>query len=214
MREQKLDRLTTSGVVAILRGAKVETVTQVATALYQGGLRALEITVDAPGALTMIERLRAELPDDLILGAGTVLDAPTARAAVQAGCDFIFTPTLELGVIEMGNRYDRMVIPGTMTPTEMQTAIMAGAAAVKLFPASVVGPDFIRQVKAPLPHIPIIATGGVHAGNAAEYIRAGAVALGVGSWLTPQASIASGAWDDLTQRAAGLVESVRQARGE
>lgn len=200
-----------SGLVAVMRKMEVETCVRTAEALCEGGIRVLEITVDAPRAAEMIYAVSTALKGRALVGAGTVLDAEAAVAAVQAGAAFLFSPCLNPDVIRAANRYGRVAIPGVMTPTEMVQAAAAGAPAVKLFPASVVGPAFIKQVRAPLPHIPIIPTGGIDERNAAEYIRAGAMAVGIGGSLLGDA-VERGAFHEITERARRLVELVREAR--
>lgn len=203
-----------SGVIAVMRGMKVSTVIQVARSLRAGGVDVLEVTVDAPGALTMIEEVTRELGDEALVGAGTVLDAETARACILAGAQFIFTPALNPDVIAMANRYSRPVIPGVMTPTEIMQACTAGAPAVKIFPAGALGPAFIRQVRGPLSHVPLIPTGGVDFRNAGEFIKAGAVAVGVGGALVDLKAVNAGNFDVITERAKKLVAVVAQARAE
>jgi 2-dehydro-3-deoxyphosphogluconate aldolase/(4S)-4-hydroxy-2-oxoglutarate aldolase len=213
-READMKRITRSGVIGVMRGMQARTVELVANALYAGGVEVLEVTVDAPGAMQMIASVTAALGDKALIGAGTVLDAETARAALLAGAQFIFCPTLCTEVIAMANRYGKVVIPGVMTPTEMLQAYTAGAPMVKLFPAQAVGPDFIKQVRGPLPHIPIIPTGGVSASNVQAYIKAGAAAVGVGGALVDPNAIAAGQYDLLTTRAKELVSLVAEARHE
>lgn len=214
MEQAGLDKIRSAGIVAVMRGMEASSVVDAARALHDGGVDVLEVTVDAPGAFAMIEKVVAALPSGTMIGAGTVLDAPTARLAISAGADFIFTPTLDLGVIETARRYGKLVVPGVMTPTEMLTAYSAGAACVKVFPASVLGPEYIKQVKAPLAQIPMIPTGGIDANNAAEYIAAGAVAVGVGSWLVPMDALREGRFQTIKERAQTLVAQVAAARRE
>ena len=209
--DTSLESIHASGVIVVLRGLETAVALRTAEVLYAVGIRVVEVTVDSPGALRTIEALTAELPNDALVGAGTVLDGAAATAAIQAGARFLFAPNLNAAVIRTANRYGRLAIPGVMTPTEMMQAAEAGAPAVKLFPANVVGSEFIRQVRAPLPHIPIIPTGGISEQNVAEFIRAGAFAVGVGAGLLkddPQ----NGRYDAVKQRALRLVERVAEAR--
>lgn len=210
-RYDALHRIAESGVIAILRAPGGDVVA-IARALWDGGVRAVEITADTPGALHAIEALRSSLPEALV-GVGTVLDAATARLALLAGAQFIVTPTLSEAVIHTANRYGTLVIPGTFTPTEILRAYEMGAPAVKVFPASVLGPDYIRHVRGPLPHIPMIPTGGVEVHNAAAFIAAGATAVGLGSSLVKRSDVQAGAWGAITERARAAVEAVRAARG-
>lgn len=203
-----------SGVVAVMRGMEPRYVVAAARAIRAGGIEVLEVTVDAPGAFGMLEAVQTELAGEAVIGAGTVLDAATARSAIAAGAEFIFTPTIDVDVIRMALRYGKVVIPGAMTPTEILAAFSAGAPAVKVFPAGVLGPDYIRQVRAPLPQIPLVPTGGVDAANAPAFIRAGAAAVGVGGALIDRQAIRRGEWAVLTERARQIAAAVAEARGE
>ena len=206
-----LERLRDSGALGIIRVQTAQDLVQIAKALHAGGLSCLEITMTTPGALRAIEEAREELPD-VLMGAGTVLDAATARQAILAGAQFLVTPTVELDVIETAHRYGVPVIPGAMTPTEILTCWEAGADMVKVFPASVLGPGFIKAVHGPLPQIPLVPTGGITADNAGEFIRAGAVMVCAGSWLVDKKAVAEGRYEVLTENARRLVEAVRKAR--
>ena len=206
-----MEKLTNSGALGIIRVQTSEDLVRIAEALHAGGLSCLEITMNTPGALRAIEAAREELPD-VLMGAGTVLDAATACQAILAGAQFLVTPTVKLDVIETAHRYGVPVIPGAMTPTEILTAWEAGADLVKVFPASVLGPKYIQEIHGPLPQIPLVPTGGITADNAGEFIRAGAVAVCVGSWLVDKRALTEGRYEVLTQRARQLVEAVRKAR--
>jgi 2-dehydro-3-deoxyphosphogluconate aldolase/(4S)-4-hydroxy-2-oxoglutarate aldolase len=146
------------------------------------------------------------------MGAGTVLDAATARQAILAGAEFLVTPTLEPDVIEMAHRYGKVVIPGAMTPTEILTAWEMGADMVKVFPASILGPKYLRAVHGPLPQIPLVPTGGITGENAGDFIRAGAAMVCGGSWLVDKKAVAGGRYEFLTERARILLEAVKNAR--
>jgi 2-dehydro-3-deoxyphosphogluconate aldolase / (4S)-4-hydroxy-2-oxoglutarate aldolase len=196
-------RIAHERVVAIVRSDSAAEAERVSRTLVGAGIEALEISMTTPGALGAIERLAGDLPDALI-GAGTVLDAPSARAAILAGARFLVAPSLPPDVIEMGHRYGAVVAPGCQTATEIERALSLGADFVKLFPAAALGPGYLRAVLAALPQAPVIPTGGVDAGNAAEWLDAGAVALGVGGSLTRDAGAAAAS-------AAELLEAVRQA---
>ncbi|MGD7045901.1 bifunctional 4-hydroxy-2-oxoglutarate aldolase/2-dehydro-3-deoxy-phosphogluconate aldolase [Jeotgalibacillus proteolyticus] len=181
-----LEKLTDCGIVAVVRGSNSETIIEIARALKKGGVSALEITVETPNAMTIIEKAAAALEEEgIIVGAGTVLDAETARAALLSGAKFIFSPSFNPETIKMTKRYGAVSIPGAMTPTEILNAYEHGADMVKVFPANVIGPAFFKTIKGPLPHIPLMATGGIDLDNAADYIDAGAEGLGVGSTLVP-----------------------------
>jgi len=207
-----LERLKGAGAIGIIRVSTAQDLIRIAKALYDGGLFCLEITMTTPGALRAIEEAREELPD-VLMGAGTVLDAPTARQAILAGAQFLVTPTVELDVIEVAHRYGVPVIPGAMTPTEILTAWEAGADMVKVFPAEVLGPRFVKAVHGPLPQIPLVPTGGITADNAGEFIRAGAALVCAGSWLVDRTAVAEGRVEVLREKARRLVAAVKEARG-
>ena len=200
------------GVVAIVRGTSPGVLGNIALALQRGGVRCIEVTFNTAGASGMIEELIARDTPGLRVGAGTVLDPETARVAILAGASFILTPTLNLRVLEMGHRYGVPVIPGVMTPTEALTAWEAGASMVKIFPAGSLGPAFIKDLRGPLPQIEMIPVGGVSLQNAAAFIKAGAVALGVGGELVNKELIAGERWDELSARGAAFVKAVAEAR--
>ena len=213
-RNNDVTRITECGIVAVIRGVPAERVPDVARALRNGGVRTLEVTVGTPKAMALIERLADELGSDVLVGAGTVLDAETARAAILSGARFIFSPTVHAPTIAATKRYGVVSIPGAMTPTEIVNAYECGADLIKVFPAGVLGPQFFRDVRGPLPHIPLMPTGGVDASNIAAYVQAGAVAFGVGGGLFPPKET----WDEsglsrLTLRAKQLTETLEQARG-
>lgn len=204
-------RILESGALGIIRVQATSDLVRVAQALSAGGLSCLEITMTTPGALRAIEGAREELPE-IFMGAGTVLDAPTARQAILAGAQFLVTPTVRLDVLEVGHRYGVPTIIGAMTPTEILTAWEAGADLVKVFPASVLGPRYLQEVHGPLPQIPLVPTGGITADNAGEFIRAGAAAVCAGSWLVDKKALADERYEDLAERARKFVAVVQQAR--
>jgi len=193
-------RIVDSGIIAILRGIPSDSATDVVRAIAVGGIDAIEITVDTPGAVEMIRRVSAEV-DDVVIGAGTVLDPETARAVQLAGAEFIVTPTVNTDVIEMCNRYGTPIATGVMTPTEALTATEAGADFCKLFPASTVGPGHVSAINGPLSDVPLVPTGGVTLDNAAAFFEAGAVALGVGSAIVDADAMDAGEFDALTEAA-------------
>lgn len=186
-------------VVGIIRTTEAEEAVQAGRAVAAGGVRVLEVALTTRDGLDAIKQLREE---DLLLGAGTVLDAATARLACLAGARFLVSPAVVPEVIEVGHTYGVPVMPGAATPTEIVTALRAGADMVKLFPASELGPGLLRAVLAALPQAPLVPTGGVDAGNAAEWLAAGAVAVGCGGALT------KGNAEDMTKAAAALTEAV------
>lgn len=210
-KHEVLERLKSFGALGIIRVQTSSDLIRIAEALREGGLRCLEITMTTPGALRAIEESRERLPD-VLMGAGTVLDAVTAREAILAGAEFLVTPTVKLDVIEVAHRYGVPVIPGAMTPTEILTCWEAGADMVKVFPASVLGPGYIKAVRGPLPQIPLVPTGGITAENAGEFIRAGAVMVCAGGWLVDKEAIAEGRYEVLTEKARRLIQAVEEAR--
>jgi 2-dehydro-3-deoxyphosphogluconate aldolase / (4S)-4-hydroxy-2-oxoglutarate aldolase len=201
------------GAVAVIRMKEPEKLRAVADALADGGVRALEVTMTVPRALAMIEELAPRLPAGFLLGAGTVLDAETARLAILAGASFVVSPVFRPEVITTCHRYDVAVMPGCYTPTEILAAWDAGADLVKVFPATSLGPGFFRDVRGPLPQVKLMPTGGVSLDNAGDWIRAGAVAVGVGTALLDTKAIASGDYGVITANARRLVASVQSARG-
>ena len=211
MRTDRLDRITDGGVIAILRGVARDDAVAVADAVVDAGVTALEVTADTPNAMSSIEAI-ADRVDDAVVGAGTVLDAETARAAQLAGAEFLVTPTVNRDVIRTANRYGTPVAVGAYTPTEAIEAYEAGADAVKVFPAKTGGPEHVAAIGGPLPQVPLVPTGGVGADNAGEYVRAGAVAVGVGSSIVDGEAIADGDFDAIRSNARAVVEAVAAAR--
>ena len=165
-----------------------------------------------PGALDLIAAIAPALPEDFLLGAGTVLDAPTAQRAIDAGAQFVVSPIFRPEVILTAHRYEKPAMPGCFSPTEIQNAWEAGADIVKVFPATSLGPGFLRDVRGPLPHVKLMPTGGVSIENADEWIRAGAVAVGVGSALLDARAIAAGDYASITEKARRIVANVQDAR--
>jgi len=200
------------GVIAIVRFDRSEDLIQVARAIRAGGVRAIEFTMTTPNAIQIIQQSVREFGEDVLLGAGTVLDAETARAAILAGAEFIVAPTLNPAVIEVCRRYSKVVIPGAFTPTEILTAWECGADFVKVFPAEFGGPAYFKAVLAPLPQVKLVPVGGVSLQTAGEFIRAGAAAVAVGSNLVKKSAIAAKRFDELTELARGFVAAVAKAR--
>jgi 2-dehydro-3-deoxyphosphogluconate aldolase / (4S)-4-hydroxy-2-oxoglutarate aldolase len=211
-RLQVLREIESSGVVAVIRMQKADQLRAVIDALLEGGVRALELTMTVPGAIGLIEELAKDLPGEFQLGAGTVLDTETARQVILAGAKYIVAPVLNLDVITLCHRYDVAIMPGCFTPTEILTAWQAGADLIKVFPATALGPSYFKDVRAPLPQVRLMPTGGVTMENAGEWIKAGAVAIGVGSALVDTKAIAAGNFAQITKNAKSLIESVRAAR--
>lgn len=206
-------RIESSGIVAVIRADSPEQLVDVCQALHEGGVTASEITMTTPGALDAIHNAQTKLGQSCVIGVGSVLDAETARAAILAGAQYVVAPTLNLQVIEMAHRYGRPVVPGALTPTEILTAFQAGADMVKVFPANHFGPKYFRDILAPMPQLKLTPTGGVDLDTAADWIKAGAACLGVGSSLVKKDLIKQRDWAGLTKLARQFVDIVRQARG-
>lgn len=204
--------ITASGVVAVIRLTDAGRLREVASALLEGGVRALEVTMTVPRAVPLIEALAASVPDDVIVGAGTVLDAETARQVILAGARFVVSPVFRPDVVSECHRHDVAMMPGCFTPTEILTAWDAGADLVKVFPATALGPGFFKDVLAPLPQLRLMPTGGVTRDNAGDWIRAGASAIGVGSALVDRKAVDAGRFDVMRENARHFVEAVRLAR--
>jgi 2-dehydro-3-deoxyphosphogluconate aldolase/(4S)-4-hydroxy-2-oxoglutarate aldolase len=211
-KEDHLRRVLDGGIVAIVRSPDSAQLVEVARALYDGGISVIEITMSVPDALEVMRQVRHALGDKLLLGAGTVLDGETARAVLLAGAEFIVAPTLNLEVVRLCQRYDKLVMPGAFTPTEILTAWEAGADIVKVFPADCVGPAFFKALRGPLPQVRLMPTGGVDLDTAADFLRAGACCLGVGSQLVDPKAVAAGDFGRLQDLARRYAEAVRQAR--
>ena len=199
------------GLVPVLRADSEEEALQLAYALEEGGVTILEVTMTVPGAVDAIRRLANEAGDRILVGAGTVASTPeTARACMLAGAQFIVSPALNVATIELCRRYDVAVFPGGLTPTEVITAWQAGADAVKVFPCSAVGgAKYLKALKAPLPQVELIPTGGVSLATAAEFLEAGAIALGVGGDLVDNKAIKAGKPETITENARKYLEIVR-----
>jgi 2-dehydro-3-deoxyphosphogluconate aldolase / (4S)-4-hydroxy-2-oxoglutarate aldolase len=204
--------IESTGVVAVIRMQEADKLRHVVDALLEGGVRALELTMTVPGAVGLIEELARDLPGEFQLGAGTVLDPETARQVILAGAKYIVAPVLNLDVITLCHRYDVAIMPGCFTPTEILTAWQAGADVIKVFPATALGPGYFKDVRAPLPQVKLMPTGGVTMTNAGEWIKAGAVAIGVGSALVDLKAVAAGHYKTIAANARTLVEAVRAAR--
>ncbi len=213
VRENTVDAIEQAGIVGIIRLKDPSAVPAIVNALMAGGVRALEITMTVPGAVELIRSIAPGLPPEFILGAGTVTDAATAARVIEAGAKFIVSPVYRPAVIAACRERDVPALPGCFSPTEILDAWDAGADIVKVFPATALGPAFFRDVRGPLPHIKLMPTGGVTLDNAGDWIRAGAVAVGVGSALLDPAAISSGAFTTITANATRVVASVNAARG-
>lgn len=212
-KSEVLKRITEVGIIPVVRAASADEAMRAIDALKEGGISVLEITMTVPGAIAVIEELSKRVENEVTVGAGTVLDAETARACMLAGAQFIVSPALNLDTVELCRRYSIAVVPGALTPTEVVTAWQAGADAVKIFPCGAVGgAKYLKALKAPLPQVELIPTGGVTLQIAGEFIRAGAWALGVGADLVSTQAIRDGQPEKVTEAARAYVAAVRAAR--
>lgn len=211
---ESMELIRETGVIAIMRAKSSGQLLQAADAIREGGLRVIEVTMTTPGALSVIEQAVSKYGEDALFGAGTVLDAESARAAILAGAQFVVSPSYKPTLVEICRRYSVPVMPGAYTPTEILTAWECGADMVKVFPASVGGPGLIKALKAPLPQVELVPVGGVNLDTAADFIRAGAAVVGVGSALINQTLLESRDFVALTERARRFVEEVARGRGD
>src|SRR5437764_3863895 len=212
-KETQLRRVLDCGIVAVVRSPDSRQLVEVARALADGGVSVVEITMSVPGALDVVRQVRDALGDRVLLGAGTVLDPETARAALLAGAEYLVAPTVNLDVIRLCQRYDKLVMPGAFTPTEILSAWEAGADVVKVFPADVVGPAFFKALRGPLPQVRLMPTGGVDLNTALDFLKAGACCLGVGSQLVEPKTVADRNFDrirELAKQYAGIVAEFRR----
>lgn len=209
---EQLKAIADSGVVAVIRTSDASELMNICKAMAAGGVMGVEITMTSPGALDAIREASAKLGSKAIIGAGSVLDAETARACIMAGADFVVSPVFDAGLVEICHRYSKIVIPGAFTPTEILRAWEAGADVVKVFPATVVGPRYFKDILGPLPQVRLTPTGGIGLNNLGEFIKAGAVFVGAGSSLVDKTMVAQGRWNELADRAAQFVAAVKEAR--
>lgn len=209
---EQLRLMEETGVVAVIRTQDGGELVSICEALVAGGVLAVEITMTSPGALEAIYQASKVLGGKAIIGAGSVLDGETARAALLAGADFLVSPVLRQDVITMAKRYGKIVIPGAFSPTEILTAWEAGADVVKVFPATKLGPEFFKDIRGPLPQVKLTPTGGVNLGNLGQFLQAGAVFVGVGSALVNRDIVVRRDWAALSVLAAQYIAAVKQAR--
>ncbi len=207
-----VERVEASGVVAIVRLKDYSAAVDLVKALLDGGIDVVEFTYTNPRAGAAVEQVKAALGDQVLAGAGTVLDPETCRAAILQGADFIVTPTVNVETVRLSQRYAIPTVIGAFTPTEILTAWEAGASFVKVFPARAVGPAYLKDVSGPLPQVRLIPTGGVSVENAGDYIRAGARAVALGGNLVDEKSVADRDWATITSRARAAVAAVKAAR--
>lgn len=211
-KEQNLQYIVDCGVIAVVRLDSADQLVRSAEAIREGGVKVIEFTLTTPNAIEMIREASKTLPADVLLGAGTVLDPESARAAILAGAQFTVSPSLNPKVIEMCHRYSKVVIPGALTPTEILTAWECGADIVKVFPATLGGPQYFKDLAGPFPQIRLLPTGGVNLENTGAFIKAGAVAVAAGSNLVDRKAVKEGRFDVLTATARKYVEAVKAAR--
>lgn len=212
-KQDVLRKIGEVGIVPVVRARSADEAMKVVDAICAGGVPILEITMTVPGAIGVMEQVSRRFGSDVVLGAGTVLDPETARACILAGARFVVSPALNLDTIAMCRRYSVAVVPGALTPTEVVTAWTAGADVVKVFPCGAVGgASYIKSLKAPLPHVDLIPTGGVSVKTAADFIRAGSMALGVGADLVDTKAVAEGNAKLVTEKAREYVRIVQEAR--
>ena len=204
--------LTDPGIIAVVRAPKADLVPPLAEALLAGGVMAIEITMTTPNAIAAIREARSRLGDRALIGVGTVLDAQTCQAAVDAGSEFVVTPICKTEFVAITHAADRVILLGAYTPTEAQRAHEAGADFVKIFPADNLGPGYIKALRAPLPHLKIVPTGGVDVNNVGDFFKAGCAAVGVGSSLVSAKLLLEGNWAELTRMASEFVKAAHQAR--
>ncbi len=210
-KEEVLRIILDTKVIAVIRMADADKVTKVVAAIQAGGVKAIEITMTTPGALEEIKIMSSQKIPGVVIGAGTVLDPETAASVIHAGADFVVSPILNEEMIRLCRQYEKLVVPGALTPTEIMKAWDAGADIVKIFPATSVGPKYFKDIKGPLPQVRLMPTGGVDMENAAEFIRNGACCVGIGTALLDKKAIQTGDWGVLTKRAERLMKSIRPA---
>ena len=211
-KNDQLERVLDSVIVAVIRAPSSELLVDVAQALLAGGVEVMEVTFTVPGAVRVLEQVASELGDRVLLGAGTVLDTETARLALLSGAEFIVSPSTNLDVIRLCRRYDKIVMPGALTPTEVVSAWEAGADIVKIFPSDLGGPPYLKALRAPLPQIRLMPTGGVNLDTAADFLRSGACALGVGGSLVEAKAVARGDLNRIESLASQYVQIVKDER--
>jgi 2-dehydro-3-deoxyphosphogluconate aldolase/(4S)-4-hydroxy-2-oxoglutarate aldolase len=204
--------LTNPGIIAVVRAQKPEQVIPLSQALLAGGVLAIEITMTTPNAIAAIRDARAKLGDSALIGVGTVLDSATCSEALEVGAEFVVTPVCRPEFVRLAHAAARPIMLGAYTPTEAQTAHEAGSDFVKIFPADTLGASYIKALRAPLPHLRIVPTGGVDVPNVAEFLKAGCAALGVGGSLVSSKILQEGNWAELTNKARLFVVAARAAR--
>jgi len=211
-RYEDLNTVIQEGIVAVIRAPNSELLVDVAEALLAGGITVMEITFTVPQATQVLEEMVKRVGDRALVGAGTILDPETARTAILHGAEFLVSPATNLDVIRMAHRYDKLVMPGAHTPTEVLTAWEAGADVIKIFPSDISGPTHLKALRGPLPQVLMMPTGGVNLDTAADFLKAGACALGIGSSLVEKDAVASGNLERIETLARQYVQIVRDTR--
>ncbi|MFB3789009.1 MAG: bifunctional 4-hydroxy-2-oxoglutarate aldolase/2-dehydro-3-deoxy-phosphogluconate aldolase [bacterium] len=213
-RDRNLQIILDTGIIAVIRAQSSEQLVDVAKALREGGVKAIEVTMTTPNALEVIRQVSALMKDDCVIGVGTVLDPETARAAILAGAEFVVAPTLNLNTIQMCRRYSALCVPGAYTPTEILTAWESGADIVKVFPATGLGPEYFKDILGPLPQIRLSPTGGVSLETVAAFIKAGACGVAVGGNLVSKKALAEKDWKGVTETARQFIQKIQEARAK
>jgi 2-dehydro-3-deoxyphosphogluconate aldolase/(4S)-4-hydroxy-2-oxoglutarate aldolase len=213
-KREMLNKMIGEGLIPVIRVSSAQEAIDVADAVKEGGVSFIEITMSVQGAIDVIKELSKKYQDNIVLGAGTVLDPETGRAALLAGAQFIVSPTLNLELIQLAHRYSAIVIPGAMTPTEILTAWNAGADMVKVFPAAQLGgPEYLKALRGPLPQVLLVPTGGVNLQNAGAFIKAGASALGAGGELVDKKAMKEKKFHVITENTKAFLKAIKEARG-
>jgi len=213
-RDATVQKISDTGIVAVIRADNGEILADVTQALLEGGVTAIEVTFTVPKAHQVLEYVADRFGDQIQLGAGTVLDAETARIAILAGAEFIVSPIVDLPTIEISHRYDKAVMAGALTPTEVVKAWQAGSDVVKIFPSDLTGPSYLKSLKGPLPQVRMMPTGGVNLETAESFLKAGACALGVGGSLVEKSAIEAGNMDRIRDLARQYIEIVQRFRSQ
>lgn len=213
-KEKTLELIKKTGIVPVIRAKSADEALKLTEAIYEGGINIFEITMTVPGAIEVIKELIQKYKDndDVIIGAGSVLDAPTAKMAIQAGAKFVVGPSFDEEMVKLCNRYQIPVIPGAVTPTEVVTAMEAGADVVKIFPATLFGPKIIKAIKGPIPYAPLLPTGGVNLDNVADWIKAGSYAVGAGSAIVGK--VEGDNYSKVTDASRQFIEKIKAARSD
>lgn len=213
-KQQIIEQLLNPGIIAVVRAPKQEQVIPLSEALVAGGVIAVEITMTTPNAIAAIREASHKLGDRALIGVGTVLDVATCQAAIEAGAQFVVSPICRTELVAVAHAANRPIMLGAYTPTEAQTAHEAGSDFIKIFPADTLGPGYVKSLRAPLPHLKIVPTGGVDLNTIGDFFKAGCAAVGAGSSLVSAKILQDAAWGDLTQRAKDFVHAAATARAQ